>query len=184
MSAASKPKLMLESLHERHVGLTASLGESFVEAASVCFSRHHASPVELEIVCFERSAYREVDFVKPNQQILNAYANEIDTTESGAYGVSLAAVEAEEQLVAVRRAETLTGADWYVAPIGAIADDLEQCFRLEVSGVNAGSRSAIETRLRQKVKQTRQGNSNLPAIAAVVGFKERTVVIEKVSEES
>lgn len=184
MSAVPKPKLILESLHERHSGLTASLGGTFVEAASVCLSRHHESPVEMEIVCAGGSSSREVDFIKPDQRVLNAWGNAIDTTESGAYGVSLAAVEAEEQLVAVRRAETLTGADWYVAPVGIDADDLEGCFRLEVSGVDAGSRSSVETRLRQKVEQTRRGNSNLPAIAAVVGFKELAVVIQKVSDES
>lgn len=175
-------KLELERLHERHSGLTASLGGTFYEAASVCFSRHHDSPIEVEIVRDEGSTKRSVEFMKPDERVLNAWANEIDTTESGAYGVSLAAVEAEQQLVAVRRAETLTGADWYVAPIGAPAADLEQCFRLEVSGVDAGTRSVVEGRLRQKVEQTKRGSSNLPAIASVVGFKERAVAICMVGE--
>ena len=104
-------------------------------------------------------------------------------TMNGAYGVSLAAVEVEAQLVAVRRAETLTGADWYVAPMGTEPDDLESCFRLEVSGVNIGGRSVVDARLQQKIAQTRRGTSNLPAIAAVVGFKERAVAIQKVSDE-
>jgi hypothetical protein len=98
----------------------------------------------------------------------------------GAYGVSLAAVEAEEFLVAVRRAETLTGADWYVAPIGTPCDDLEACFRLEVSGTDSGSLSTVETRLSQKIRQTQAGKSNLPAIASVVGFKQCVVAIQKV----
>lgn len=114
--------------------------------------------------------------------MLNAWANNIDTTESGAYGVCLAAVEVEEQLVAVRRAETLTGADWYVAPIGTESDDLESCFRLEVSGLDAGGRAEVAARLRQKVEQTRRGASNLPAIASVVGFKEKSVAIQKVGD--
>ena len=91
-------------------------------------------------------------------------------------------MEVEEQLVAVKRAETLTGADWYVAPIGTTPDDLENCFRLEVSGVDAGSRAAIAARLQQKVEQTRRGASNLPAIASVVGFKEKSIAIQKVSD--
>jgi hypothetical protein len=115
--------------------------------------------------------------------VLNAWANDIDTTESGAYGVSLAAVEAEENLVAVRRAETLTGADWYIAPLGTDPGDLEDCFRLEVSGVDAGDRRIIETRLQQKINQTRKGASNLPAIASVVGFKEKAIAIQKVSSD-
>jgi len=123
-----------------------------------------------------------VEFNSPDVRTRNAWANEIDTTENGAYGLSLAAIEAEENMVAVRRAETLTGADWYVAPIGAPIEDLEGCFRLEVSGVGTGGSSALAARLRQKVDQTRRGNSNLPAFAAVVGFREKSIAIQRVSD--
>ena len=183
MKTSVKPKLQLESLHKRHTGLTASLGGIFFEAASVCLSRHHDSPVDMNVVCNGDTSTQMAEFQKPDTHMLNAWANNIDTTENGAYGVSLAAVENEEKLVAVRRAETLTGADWYVAPIGTSPADLESCFRLEVSGVDAGGRSVVEARLRQKIEQTRRGASNLPAIASVVGFKERTVAIQKVSDK-
>ena len=183
MNAPVKPKLRLEALHERHTGLTASLGGTFLEAASVCLSRHHDSPVDMKVVCNGGASTQSVEFPKPDVRALNAWANDIDTTESGAYGVSLAAVEIEEKLVAVRRAETLTGADWYVAPIGAEPGDLENCFRLEVSGVDVGGQSVVDARLRQKIAQTRRGASNLPAIASVVGFKERAIAIQRVSDE-
>ena len=183
MNTSYKPKLRLESLHERHTGLTASLSGTFCEAASVCLSRHHDSPINLDIVNNGITNIHMVEFPKPDARVLNAWANDIDTTENGAYGVSLAAVEVEEQLIAVRRAETLTGADWYVAPIGTDPDDLESCFRLEVSGVDSGGRAVVNARLQQKIVQTRRGASNLPAIASVVGFKEKTVAIQKVSDE-
>lgn len=183
MNTSDKPKLRLEALHERHTGLTASLGGTFFEAASVCLSRHHDSPVDMKVVCNGDVSTQSVEFQKPDGRTLNAWANDIDTTESGAYGVSLAAVEIEEKLVAVRRAETLTGADWYVAPIGTEPGDLENCFRLEVSGVDIGGQSVVDARLRQKIEQTRRGVSNLPAIASVVGFKERAIAIQRVSDE-
>ena len=120
---------------------------------------------------------RVVNFAVPDPRIRKAHANEIDATEAGAYGVSLAAVEDVAGLVAVRRAETLTGADWYVAPNGADIEDLENCIRLEVSGISAGTSTDINRRLREKVAQTARGESNLPAIAAVVGFKALEVAI-------
>lgn len=184
MRIDSVNRLRIDALHERHGGLTRALGETFTEAAIVCFNRHHLSPVELVVQGVKDSCSHSLEFGTPDDRTLGAWANEIDTTECGAYGVCLAAVEAQERLVAVRRAETLTGADWYVAPIGGDASDLEACYRLEVSGVNAGTKSDVETRLRQKVEQTRRGNSNLPAIASVVGFKERLVAISKVSDGS
>lgn len=183
MIPPTKPKLRLEALHERHPGLTASLGGTFLEAASVCLNRHHGSPVDMRVVCNGGTSTQSVVFPKPDGRVLNAWANDIDTTESGAYGVSLAAVEVEENLVAVRRAETLTGADWYVAPIGTEPVDLENCFRLEVSGIDAGGQSLVDARLRQKIEQTRRGASNLPAIASVVGFKEKAIAIQRVSDE-
>lgn len=182
MQNDEQPKLILEYLHERHVGLTSALAGTLTESASVCLNRHHDSPVEVGIACGPKNSSYVVEFQKPDARILNAYANDIDATESGAYGICLAAVEAEEDLVAVRRAETLTGADWYVAPAGSNPEDLEDCYRLEVSGLDSGNHAAVQTRLRQKVEQTKRGASNLPAIASVVGFKELTIVIQKVSE--
>lgn len=182
MSDAKKSQLRLDLLHERHIGLTASLGGTFTEAASVCLNRHHVSPVEMTVSGSTGSSTRQVEFEKPDARTLNAWSNNIDTTENGAYGMCLAAVEVEEGLVAVRRAETLTGADWYVAPIGTDPMDLEDCYRLEVSGVDAGGQSIVNARLKQKVDQTRRGASNLPAIASVVGFKELAIAIQKVSD--
>lgn len=183
MHVPHKSTLRIDLLHERHRGLTPSLSGTFYETASVCLSRHHDSPITVDIINNGVSNTHIVEFIKPDDRVLNAWANDIDTTESGAYGMSLAAIEAEEQLIAVRRAETLTGADWYVAPIGTDSDDLESCFRLKVSGVDSGGRSVVNARLQQKIVRARRGESNLPAIASVVGFKVKTVAIQKVSDE-
>lgn len=184
MSDRDLKAIVLPDLHERHPGLTQSLAGTFHEAATVCLHRHHASPVEVAVQFNGVTNARSISFSAPDARTLAAWANEIDTTESGAYGVSLAAVETEADLVAVRRAETLTGADWYVAPKGELPADLENCYRLEVSGVDAGNKATVEARLRQKIDQTRKGASNLPAIASVVGFKEKSVLIQKVGDNS
>lgn len=182
MEEETKNGLQIDMLHERHIGLTESISGGFLESAAVCFNRHHVSPVEIKIKAGTKNRTRTLEFTKPDVRTLRAWANDIDTTENGAYGVSLAAVEVEEGLVVVSRAETHTGADWYVAPIGAEPEDLEQCYRLEVSGVDSGNYSEIARRLNRKIDQTRKGSSNLPAIASVVGFKELVVLIHKVDE--
>jgi len=118
-------ELRLDRLHERHPGLTRALGESYTEAACVCWSRHRTPPVTVSLKRAGTDDPRVVDFAVPDARMRAAHANEIDATESGAYGVSLAAVEDVEGFVAVGRAETLTGADWYIAPIGTSIEDLE-----------------------------------------------------------
>jgi hypothetical protein len=79
-------------------------------------------------------------------------------------------------LVAVRRAETRTGADYYLGEPNSTFEDLELSFRLEVSGTDEGSDAVIRGRLREKLDQAKRGNSNLPAIASVVGFAALQIV--------
>lgn len=175
-------KLPLDDLSERHPGLTKPIGDGYLEAVAVCLNRHHTPPTEMTAEYVGQPVGCLAEWMQPDARTIRAWANDIDTTEAGAYGVSLAAVEAIGGLVAVRRAETLTGADYYVAPIGSNPDDLENCFRLEVSGVSAGDRATVESRLRSKLEQTAKGKSNLPALASVIGFKERLIAIAKMSD--
>lgn len=107
----------------------------------------------------------------------NAWANRDDTTRDGAYAIALAATELLRGLVAIRRAETRTGADYYIAPVGQDLEDLEECLRLEVSGTDL-SGSKVKQRLREKLDQLFRGDSNLPALACVVGFRAQLIMIQ------
>jgi hypothetical protein len=59
-------------------------------------------------------------------------------------------------------------------------DDLEGCLRLEVSGTDRGTASAVARRLREKIEQTMVGKSNLPAMAGVVGFYAQLIMLQLV----
>jgi hypothetical protein len=175
--------LQLADLSGRHPGLTKAIGDSYAEAAAVCLSRHHESPADVNAIVSDIETECALPWEAPSNAVVRAYANEIDATEQGAYAVSLAAVEALSGLVAVSRAETMTGADYYVAPIGSDLDDLENCIRLEVSGVNTGGKTVVQSRLKAKLEQTARGRSNLPALAAVIGFKERLIAIAQLGND-
>ena len=177
----ARGNVVLENLAERHPGLTPEVASFYCQAASVCLSRHHAPPSDLAINWGEAESVRGVDWAVPDPRAIRAWANDIDATEMGAYGVSLTVVEVERGLVAIARAETLTGADYYVGPVGWDDSDLEGSFRLEVSGTDLGSIATIAQRLKGKVDQAARGHSDLPAIAAVVGFKERIVAVADVT---
>lgn len=169
----------IANLADRHFGVTVALGGAYTEAASVCFSRHHSSPQELSIECDGAKSAASVQWAAPDERTTAAWNNETDATEAGAYAVALATVECERGLVAIMRAETLTGADYYIAPAGSTREDVETSFRLEVSGVDAGDMKAVHARLASKLKQAKRGESDKPAIAAVVGFKQLAVAIAK-----
>lgn len=95
--------------------------------------------------------------------------------------MAIAATELLRGMVAVHRAETRTGADYYIAPLGQELEDLENWFRLEVSGTNS-DKSEVKRRLRIKLDQAKQGKSNLPALAAIVGFKVQIILLQTVDE--
>ncbi len=163
--------LAISNLAERHQGLTPAISDCFCEATRVCLDRHHQPPATFAIHDNGFGSSATVDWVRADDRCRSAYANETDTTEWGAYACALATTELIRGLVALRRAETGTGADYYLAPPGTTLDDLENCVRLEVSGIDKGTGSDVDVRLLQKVAQARAGASNLPALATVVGFK-------------
>ena len=168
-------------MERRHVGLSKPIADSYSEAAGVCLERHHEAPTDFDLHHSGSRSATVVEWLRPDARTRDAWANAIDATEAGAYACALAAVELADGLVAVRRAETLTGADYYVAPPGSSPDDLEECLRLEVSGVDRGPERAIKQRLRTKLAQAAAGNSNLPALAGVVGFKARLIMLAELT---
>lgn len=178
----SEASLSLADMDERHPGLTPAMARVFYEAASVCLSRHFDSPTSITIEQEESKTDAEVAWLPTGPSLKAAYANTIDTTEAGAYGVCLAAIELHSGLVAIQRAETLSGADYYVAPLGSDIDDLEEAYRFEVSGVDKGRRSLCDQRLRAKIKQAQDAGHPIPALAGVVGFEQQIVLLSPTLE--
>jgi hypothetical protein len=177
MTTMKRSHLPIDSMQTRHSGLTNAVADSYSEAARVCLDRHHNPPIDITL---DSNAYNEVivaEWDPPDDQTRAAWANEIDATEAGAYACALAAIEVADGLVAVHRAETRTGADYYVAPIGSKVADLEDCIRFEISGVDRGTLSVVKQRLAAKLKQAMAGDSNLPAMAGVVGFGARVILL-------
>lgn len=181
MPLQRKPALPdLYLLHQRHPGLYSPLSVAYADAAALCFAETHESPTDMEINCGQDSSVREVSWRQPTEEARASWANQDDATRDGAYCVSLAVLEAELGLVGLERADRRTGADFYVGPPGT---DLEESYRLEISGVRAGDRRAVSSRLREKMEQTRHGSSDRPALACVVGFAARIVALARVEDD-
>ena len=177
------PVLPLRDMSDRHRGLTRALAESYLEAARVSLDRHHEPPQEFAL---HNSPYASleiltvlVEWEPPDERCRGAWANQDDATRDGAYACAIAATELALGLYTVRRAETRTGADYYVAPLNHASEDLEDWYRLEVSGTNADAQE-VRRRLSSKVHQAQQGQSNLPALAVVIGFRVKLIFIQAV----
>lgn len=174
--------LDIHNMEQRHQGLTQATATYWTEGARVCLDRHHQSPVAFQIRWATLNVDALVEWERTDERTGNAWANRVDATEAGAYACVLAAVELLARLVAVRRAEHLTGADYYVGPPGTSSDDFENLIRLEVAGRDRATASGIASLLECKLQQAEDGNSNLPAIAGVVGFRVRLVHLANLEE--
>ncbi|SRR6266542_5169614 len=129
------PLLPLHNMAERHNGLTVHVAGGYLEAARVCLDRHHVAPQEFTIQDDKSESRALVEWETTDERCRGAWANKDDSVRDGAYACIIAATELSRGCYAVRRAETLTGADYYVGNGEDISEDLEGCFRLEVSGL-------------------------------------------------
>ncbi|UBF29285.1 hypothetical protein K9N68_16490 [Kovacikia minuta CCNUW1] len=183
MAENNPPLLPLQNMAERHQALTPSVAGSYLEAARVCLDQHHVSPKEFTLENDKIESIAKLEWESADNRIQAAWANVIDATEAGAYALAIAATELLKGMVAVHRAETMTGADYYIAPAGEELEDLEHWWRLEVSGTHS-DKSEVKRRLRVKIDQARQGNSNRPALAAVIGFRVQLILLQTVDGAS
>ena len=172
-------RLPLENMHERHYGLTKIVSDYYLEATKICLDRNFPPPQKFCLRSDELEISAVVEWEPPDERCKRAWANKNDATRDGAYACALAATELCLDLYAVSRAENLTGADYYIGPSNQPLEDLENCYRLEVSGTDKDS-SEVKKRLKEKIIQAQSGQSNLPAIAAIVGFKVKIIHIQKV----
>jgi hypothetical protein len=177
------PLLPINDMASRHPGLTPEIAAYYLQAASVCLARHHESPCEFEIIEDTQTQLVRLEWQAPNLRQWDAWANQTDTTEAGACNLALAAVELYSGLVAARRAETSSGIDYYLTHAGQPAEPLRTAVRLEISGTHLGWQE-VESRLRRKLMQVEQGQSEGNALAVVVGFQIKKIVIGKLGVTS
>lgn len=170
-------QLVFEGLSERHPIDSAQL-DTCSNAARVRLDAHHSSPAEFQLESRGEAQPVDLRWTPSDNVLRRSYLNDEDAKRDGAYAVALAAVEQLENMVGVARSEKLTGADYYVMPLGSDPDNyLEEAHRLEVSGTDGVERE-VRYRLKQKQQQARDGKSSLPAFAAIVGFRAKLILVE------
>lgn len=173
-------ELRFEGLESRHPIDPYQL-QGYANAAKVRLAAHHASPVAFRVSSWTQEATCSIQWAPLDDKLKRSYNNADDAKRDGAYVLAFAALEELEGLVGIGRAETKTGADYYVAPISAPLEDLESALRLEVSGTD-GSPTEVRARLTQKKRQALRGRADGPAIAAVVGFRSKLILVEQASD--
>lgn len=184
MADPEEAALPIHDMASRHPGLTEAVANHYLEAARICLDRHHQPPISFDVEYEDDRKSARTDWQPADDRARNAWANEIDATEAGAYTCALAAAELAMGMVAVHRAEQGDGADYYIAPNDERRDDRAFWRRLEVSGIgtDVDSNAPINQRLRDKLAQLAKAPHIQPGTAGVVAFKSK--VIRLADEES
>ena len=177
------PIVDIDELAEAQPRLDSQLMTTFGQAASVCLDRHHVLPILLTVVEDEYRNEAELKWNPSTDAAKSSWGQQNDTVEWGAVGVTLAFLGTARGLIATRRAQRGSGADYYVAPPDGAVEDLEGVVRLEISGVDRDERTEIERRLKRKVQQLRDGETNSPGIAVVVGFRAKSILLATLEPE-
>lgn len=150
-------------------GLTAAAGKTLAEAAAVCLEdRNHPSGVRLPRIGLMREDLH-VEWAPVTDQSRRCYADMQEATELGACGLAILVVREATGLVVVERSKKGNGFDYWLGE----EEYNELPFtgaRLEISGLLSGTKTQIDSRIRQKKAQMKPTDHLAPGFVAVVEF--------------
>lgn len=166
---------------QSHACLSKTASAISEAAAVILFDCHNANHAAFSMRNGEEKQSVDLHWYEPTAEAKAAHANVKDATEHGAYACAIAGAQHLFGLFVVGRAQQGSGADYLLSAKNELPEDFEDCIRLEVSGTR-GPKSEVASRLKSKVQQLKDGASNSPGIAAVVGFKVCQMQFEHVEE--
>jgi hypothetical protein len=159
--------------------ITPAFGRALAEAASVCLEQQgHASPTRMDVIG-DFGVGAEVDWEEPSDQSRRCWNDDEYATEHGAYGVAVLLVESCG-LEVIQRSKKKTGFDFWLGSSDIKGGLFQGLARLEISGIRCGDAATVDSRVRQKLKQTDASDGALPALAVVVEFgRPVTKIVQK-----
>lgn len=170
--------LKLQDLHNGLPGVTPSICTAFSEAAAFCLEKNgHISGVKLVRATPPNSKSIEWSF-EVTDQIRRSYNDLQYATEDGAYALAFLTILKETDYTVIMQSRKGTGFDYWLGKKGGVL--FQNSARLEVSGIYKGTESEINSRLKQKLNQTKRSDNTvpLPAYAVIVEFSKPKIMIE------
>lgn len=167
---SANPSLFLENLSNKEFAFSSAYGECLAQAGAVCLEdQGHSCGVALSVNGdFQRTF---LIYWSPATEPVRSCWNDLEyATEHGAYGLALLIIYALTGLKVIERARKGTGFDYWLGNQNGIL--FQDKTRLEVSGIRKGNKSAVNTRLKQKIQQIQRSGSALPAYIVVVEFSQ------------
>lgn len=149
-------------------GITAEFGGAIAQAAAVALDeQHHRSPTDLHVFGDFHDRYN-LAWPPVNDQMRRCWNDREETTEQGAYAVAIPLVQKLTGLAVLERSRKGTRFDYWLGPAAELP--FQEKARLEVSGIRNGSRSDVDGRANEKLRQIGRSTVSLPGYVIVVEF--------------
>src|SRR5580700_8569933 len=160
-----------DALMKGELGLTATGGKYFAEAASYCLHVHsHPNPVRLSL-SGDLSGSGNLEWGRISEAHPRTHADLQEAVELGACAIGIVVAVQLTGLSGVERSVKGTGIDFWLVKDSNDRGVFQRSARLEASGILRGSETAIRARVKQKLAQTNPTDkTGLPAYVAVVEF--------------
>ena len=144
-------------------------GESLAQAIAVSLkSQGHTSGTVLKINGLFKKTFAICWTVSVTEAVLRYWNDPDEAVEQAACGIAILLMRSLTGYTVIERARRGTGFDWWLGS----EDDLFQAkARLEVSGILRGTPRRLNSRVKEKLEQTRRSDqSTLPAYVVVIEF--------------
>lgn len=162
--------LHLSLLSEGGPGVTCAFGESLAQAAAVCLETQAHSPGTALSIDGDFEGAVSLLWNRVTNQMRRTLADIQEATELGACGVAILLIESLTSLRVMERACKGTGFDYWLGTEDSSGALFQGKKRLEVSGILRGDEARLRARVKEKLRQTDQSASVLPAVVVVVEF--------------
>lgn len=166
----TKKSMSLAALSEGMPGLTAACGQAMAEAAAVCLESRSHQPGVLLVCAGLVLEHLRVEWLPVDDQSWRTHADMQEATEWGACAVAILVVKELTGMVVIERSKKGTGFDYWLGTKDYEGLPFEGTPRLEVSGILNGTRSQINSRMRQKKEQIGRSDHLAAGFVAVVEF--------------
>lgn len=182
MTHSLHSNIILDELNNGLPGITKSWGSWLSEACKACFdNQEHVSGVKIIVEGIADTEYKVIwAGAEITEQVKRSWNDTQEMTEYGACGVAILLVLKLTEYTVIERSHKGTGFDYWLGDKDSEIP-FQNSARLEISGILKGNKKLLQTRVRQKLKQTLPTDaSNLPAFVVVVEFGEpRAAVVKK-----
>jgi len=146
--------------------------ESYAEAATICLeNKGHNQNVVLKVnMDDDNEEELHLNWTPITQQIKDSWSDLQEATEYGAICLAIWVVHSFTDYKVIRRSPKLTGIDYW---LGDKVDNypFQDKARLEISGILTGTKSQVQSRLKEKLKQTKKSDATkLPSLVVIIEF--------------